>query len=88
MKTTLLSSIIASVLLSTTLSVFASPININTATAEQIADSLKGIGKSRAELIVSYRENNGAFTSPEQIVEVKGVGLATFNKNKADILIK
>jgi competence protein ComEA len=86
--TTLLSNIVATVLLSTSLSVFASPININTASAEQIADSLKGIGQSRAELIVTYRESHGAFTAPEQIVDVKGVGLVTFNKNKADILIK
>jgi competence protein ComEA len=87
-KIPLLSSLVATVLLSTSFSVFATPVNINTASAEQIADALKGIGKSRAELIVAYRKNHGAFTAPEQIVDVKGVGLATFNKNKADILIK
>lgn len=49
-------------------------VNINTATATQIADALKGVGISKAEAIVAYRENYGYFTSVDDLVAVKGIG--------------
>ena len=67
---------------------FASPININTATAADIASALNGVGISRAEAIVAYRNANGVFTSPEQIKQVSGIGNSTFEKNKADIIVE
>ena len=68
--------------------VFAAPVNINTAPAEEIADALTGVGASKAEAIVNYRNTNGSFKKPEDIVQVKGIGKATFEKNKADILVE
>ncbi len=67
---------------------FASPVNINTASAEQIAEALNGIGVVKAQAIVEYRTSNGLFSSAEQIIMVRGIGDSTFEKNKVDILIK
>ena len=66
----------------------AGPVNINTATAEEIADALNGIGITKAEALVAYRTANGMFSSAKQIVNVKGIGQSTFDKNKADIQLK
>jgi competence protein ComEA len=67
---------------------FASPVNINGADAEQIADALNGIGLVKAQAIVDYRTSNGSFSSADQIVLVRGVGEKTYQKNKVDILLK
>lgn len=64
---------------------FASPVNINTATAEQIADALSGVGPAKAQAIVAYREQKGPFTSVEQLTEVKGIGVSTIDKNRDQI---
>ena len=67
--------------------VFATPVNINTADAQTIADSLNGIGIKKAEAIVAYREKNGDFKTIESLTAVSGVGEKTVEKNKADILL-
>ena len=66
---------------------FATPININTADARSLADSLSGIGKNKAQAIIHYRQKNGLFKQAADIVKVRGIGRATYNKNRADILI-
>lgn len=48
-------------------------ININTATAEELA-SLKYVGEKLSQRIVEYREENGAFEAVEDITKVPGVG--------------
>ena len=65
----------------------ADPVNVNTASAEEIAASLKGIGLSKARLIVEYREANGAFTHVDELVNVKGVGIKTIDQNRGMILV-
>ncbi len=52
---------------------FAQSININTATVEEFTQ-LKGIGQSKAEAIVAYREMNNGFKSLEEMKNVKGIG--------------
>lgn len=66
----------------------AAPVNINTASATEISEALNGVGMVKAEALIAYRTANGMFTSAEQIIEVRGIGQATFEKNKDDILIK
>ena len=56
-------------------------ININTASAEELTQ-LKGIGPSHAAKIIEFREKNGPFKLPEDLVQVPGVGQKTFEKNK------
>ena len=49
------------------------PLNINAATAAEL-DLLPGIGETLAGRIVAYREENGAFAEPEDIMKVEGIG--------------
>ena len=51
-------------------------VDINSATALEL-ESLPQIGKVKAQAIVSYREANGSFESPEDLLEVNGIGAAT-----------
>lgn len=56
-------------------------INLNTATEEEL-DTLPGVGPSTAQKIIAYREENGGFSSVEQLNDVSGIGDATFEKLK------
>ncbi len=62
-------------------------ININTASAEELTQ-LKGIGPSHAAKIVEYREKNGPFKLPEDVMQVPGIGQKTFENNKDMILVE
>jgi competence protein ComEA len=62
-------------------------VNINTATAEEIAQ-LKNIGSSYAMRIVEYRQENGPFEKPEDILKVKGIGEKTYELNKDKISVE
>ena len=66
----------------------AEPVNINTASAEQMAANLNGVGLSKAALIVQYREANGPFTHMDELVNVKGIGLRIVDKNREVILVQ
>jgi competence protein ComEA len=61
-------------------------ININTASIEELTQ-LKGIGPNHAAKIIAFREKNGPFKIPEDLVQVPGVGLKTFEKNKDVIVV-
>ena len=56
-------------------------ININTASASEL-DGLPGIGPTLAGRIVAYRTENGPFVSPEDIINVAGIGPATYERFK------
>lgn len=82
---------IAAIVLALALTGFAvaesAPINLNTATAEQLAETLNGVGQARAEAIVAYREENGPFTHIDELVNVRGIGLATLDRNRDRIML-
>jgi competence protein ComEA len=61
------------------------PVNINTASAAELAESLDGIGEAKAQAIVAYRTQIGGFKSADQLTEVKGIGLKTVEKNASFI---
>ncbi len=63
-------------------------VNINQADADELATLLKGIGQSKAQSIVEYRDENGMFETVEELANVKGVGMSTVNKNRERILLK
>ncbi len=86
MKTITTLAASAAFLLST--AAFAAPVNINTASAEEIAAALNGIGPSKAQAIVEYREAYGEFSRADEIVFVRGIGTSTYENNKADILVE
>lgn len=62
-------------------------VNINTADVALLASTLQGVGESRAEEIVRYRESYGPFESVEELADVKGVGPATLERNRGRITL-
>lgn len=60
-------------------------VNINTASAEQLAEALDGVGPAKAEAIVNYREANGEFAHIDELVNVRGIGLRTLESNRERI---
>ncbi len=61
-------------------------VNINTADVTQLC-SIPGIGESRAQSIVTYREQNGSFESVEDIMKVSGIKDGLFQKIKDKIKV-
>lgn len=61
-------------------------INVNHASVEDLS-KLKGVGKVKAQAIVTYRETNGRFTSLEQLLKVKGIGEKFLVDNMSNITI-
>ena len=66
----------------------AGPVNVNTADAQTISDELTGVGLSRAQAIIDYREENGPFESVDELLNVKGIGERTLEMNRDDILLE
>lgn len=64
-----------------------SRVNINTASLEELM-TLKGIGQTRAEQILEYREKQGSFVSPEAIMNVDGIKQGTYDKIKDNIKVQ
>ena len=62
-------------------------INVNTASAEELTQ-LKGIGPKYAARIVEYREKYGPFKTPEDLMNVSGIGPKTIESNKALIIVE
>jgi competence protein ComEA len=63
-------------------------VNINKADAETLADVLVGVGASKARAIVKYREENGPFTTIDQLVDVNGIGESILNTNKEKMTLE
>jgi competence protein ComEA len=66
---------------------WAGPVDLNTADAETLARELKGIGPARAEAIIAWREANGPFRAPEDIVLVQGIGERVLEDNRDNIIV-
>lgn len=62
-------------------------VNINTADKERLM-TLPGIGQSRAEAIIAWREQNGSFQTPEEIMQVSGIKEAAYEKIKRLITVE
>lgn len=56
-------------------------LNINSASAEDISKTLKGVGIKKAQAIVEYRESYGDFHHIDELTSVKGIGKSTLAKN-------
>lgn len=78
-------SLLALIILFST-NVFATPVNINTADAQKIADSVSGFGLKKAQAIIDYRTKNGDFKTLDDLNKVSGIGDKIIEKIKADIL--
>ena len=60
-------------------------VNVNAASAPELASALVGVGQSRAEAIVQYREAHGDFVDEDELMAVKGIGRSVIEKNKGKI---
>ncbi len=63
-------------------------VNINTASVEELDQRLPGIGPALAQRIVDYRQRNGGFKSPEDIMEVSGIGEKRYEQIKDLITVR
>jgi len=63
------------------------PVNINTADAKTLAKELDGIGTSRAEAIIEYREKHGEFKHADDLKKVKGIGAQVLEQNRGNIKV-
>jgi competence protein ComEA len=86
-KFRLLSCALLATSLFASLSFASEKINLNTASASELANALQGIGVARAELIVEYRDAKGPFVSVEELTEVSGIGPATLERNRAILTV-
>lgn len=85
-------TVVAALLLALSSTAFAvgedeDAVNINTADAPTLARVLKGVGESRADAIVRYREEHGQFVDVYELANVKGIGERTVEMNAERILL-
>jgi competence protein ComEA len=66
---------------------WAGPVNVNTADASTLAKELDGIGPAKAQAIVDYRQKNGPFKSPDDLLKVDGIGERVLDQNRANIQV-
>jgi len=84
----IIQSVLLSLLLSISVSVFAAQVNINKADAATLSAELVGVGEKKAVAIIAYREANGPFKKAADLINVKGIGESTYMKNADNIVIK
>lgn len=65
----------------------AEPLDINQATAKQLSLIMTGVGESKAQAIIDYRQQNGPFESVEDLIKVRGIGSAILDKNRLFITV-
>ncbi|HZA28109.1 MAG TPA: helix-hairpin-helix domain-containing protein [Gammaproteobacteria bacterium] len=63
-------------------------IDINTASAEALAEAIKGVGKTKAEAIVAYRQEHGSFDSIDELALVRGIGEKTVEINRENLTVE
>lgn len=85
MNTLKLKTLVMALALGLANSTFAGLVNINEADSEALAHHLKGVGTKKAEAIILYRGEHGAFADIEDLVNVKGIGEGILKKNLGDL---
>ena len=63
------------------------PVNVNSADASTLAKELDGIGPAKAQAIVEYRQKNGPFKSPDDLLKVEGIGERVLDMNRGNIQV-
>jgi len=65
----------------------AGPIDINSADANTLAETMKGVGLNKAQAIVAYRTQHGPFKSIDDLAQVKGIGEKTIKMNRSMLTV-
>lgn len=60
-------------------------VQVNCADAATLAAGLHNVGESKAAAIIEYREANGPFQAPEDLLAVKGIGEKTLEANESNL---
>ncbi len=60
-----------------------STVNINLASAQELASELKWIGEKKARAIIQYRKANGDFCSADDLLKIKGIGSREVETNRS-----
>ena len=60
----------------------AAPVDVNTASVQVLAEAIHGVGLKRAQAIVQYREQHGAFSSVDQLAQVRGISVNIVERNR------
>ena len=76
-----------SVLVCLSTQVLSGPVDINTADAGTLASAIDGVGERKAQAIVQYRQENGPFTSIDELARVKGIGIKTVDNNRDSLSV-
>ncbi len=63
-------------------------LNINTASKDEIIAKLDGVGQKKAQAIIEYRQQHGQFKQVDDLLNVKGIGIKTLDKNRERIRLK
>jgi len=66
---------------------WAAPLDINSATAQQLAANLKGVGVAKAAAIVAYRDAHGPFRKVDDLAKVKGIGIRIVDINREHLVL-
>jgi competence protein ComEA len=74
--------LLASLIIAPALTLAGEKVNINTADAETLAQSIQGVGPARAKAIVAYREKHGPFRSVDDLALVQGIGEKMIDNNR------
>lgn len=77
----------SAILLALSAATYAAPVDINSADAALLAQSIKGVGDKRAEAIVAYRNEHGPFKSVDDLAKVPGIGAKVVEQNRANLTV-
>lgn len=65
----------------------AEPVDINTASAAELSEAIKGVGMKKARAIVVYRTEHGPFKSVDDLSRINGIGETTVNDNRENLTV-
>ena len=63
------------------------PVDINTADAESLAQAIGGVGVTKAQAIIAYRDQHGPFASVDDLVMVRGIGAQTVERSRENLTV-
>lgn len=63
-------------------------VNLNTADATTLEKKLTGIGKAKAQAIITYRDTHGPFATVDELLEINGIGKALLERNRDKLVIE
>ena len=63
------------------------PVDINTASADALAEAISGVGATTARAIVAHREVHGPFGSVDDLMQVRGIGAQTIERSRENLTV-